>query len=55
MDETPYIIHTKTQNLSFLKMHRYLRDRKIKNNKLEISFTNSNDLNRLLEIMNLDK
>ena len=28
---------------------------KIKNNKLEISFTNSNDLNRLLEIMNLDK
>ena len=25
------------------------------NNKLEISFTNSNDLNRLLEIMNLDK
>ena len=28
---------------------------KIKNNKVEISFTNSNDLNRLLEIMNLDK
>lgn len=28
---------------------------KIKNNKLEISFTNSNDLNRLLEIMKLDK
>ncbi len=28
---------------------------KIKNNKIEISFTNSNDLNRLLEIMNLDK
>jgi ParB family chromosome partitioning protein len=28
---------------------------KIKNNRIEISFTNSNDLNRLLEIMNLDK
>ena len=28
---------------------------KIKSNKIEISFTNSNDLNRLLEIMNLDK
>lgn len=28
---------------------------KIKNNKMEISFTNENDLNRLLEIMNLDK
>ena len=28
---------------------------KIKNNKVEINFTNSNDLNRLLEIMNLDK
>ena len=28
---------------------------KIKNNKLEISFTNANDLTRLLEIMHLDK
>lgn len=28
---------------------------KIKPNKLEITFTNTNDLNRLLEIMNLDK
>ena len=28
---------------------------KIKNNKVEISFTNSNDLNRILEIMNLNK
>lgn len=28
---------------------------KLKSNKIEISFTNSNDLNRLLEIMNLDK
>lgn len=28
---------------------------KVKSNKLEISFSNSNDLNRLLEIMNLDK
>ena len=28
---------------------------KIRNNKVEISFTNSNDLNRILEIMNLDK
>ena len=28
---------------------------KIKNNKVEISFTNSNDLNRRLEIMNLNK
>ena len=28
---------------------------KIKNNKLEISFTNANDLTRILEIMHLDK
>ena len=28
---------------------------KVKNNKLEIKFTNSNDLNRILEIMNLNK
>lgn len=28
---------------------------KIKNNKIQISFTNSNDLNRILEIMNLNK
>ncbi len=28
---------------------------KIKNKKIEITFTNSNDLNRLLEIMHLDK
>ncbi len=28
---------------------------KIKKNKIEISFTNNNDLNRLLEIMHLDK
>lgn len=28
---------------------------KIKSNKIQISFTNSNDLNRLLEIMHLDK
>ena len=28
---------------------------RIKNNKLEISFINANDLNRLLEIMHLDK
>lgn len=28
---------------------------RIKSNKIEITFTNSNDLNRLLEIMNLDK
>ena len=27
---------------------------KIKNNKIEISFVNGNDLNRLLEIMNLE-
>ena len=28
---------------------------RIKNNKIEITFVNSNDLNRLLEIMQLDK
>ncbi len=28
---------------------------KIKNNKIEITFTNTNDLNRLLEIMSLDR
>ena len=27
---------------------------KVKNNKIEISFVNGNDLNRLLEIMNLE-
>ena len=27
---------------------------KIKSNKIEISFVNGNDLNRLLEIMNLE-
>jgi hypothetical protein len=28
---------------------------KVKNNKIEITFSNINDLNRILEIMNLDK
>lgn len=28
---------------------------RVKNNKIEITFSNINDLNRLLEIMNLDK
>ena len=28
---------------------------KIKKNKVQINFTNSNDLNRILEIMNLNK
>ena len=27
---------------------------KIRKNKIEINFTNTNDLNRLLEIMNID-
>ena len=32
-NKVTYVIDTKTKNLSFLKMHRYLRDRGIQNNK----------------------
>lgn len=40
MVEAPYIIHTKTQNLSFLKMYRYLKDKKVKNNKFFLRLYN---------------
>lgn len=53
-----------TKKISKNNEYNYLEDMlneklgtkvKIKNNKIEISFTNTNDLNRLLEIMHLDK
>lgn len=48
------------KNSEFKYLEEELNDRlgtktKIKNNKLIISFTNTNDLNRILEIMHLDK
>ena len=55
---------TKNQKIKVINEYTYLEDKlteklgtkvKIKSNKLEIKFTNANDLNRLLEIMNLDK
>lgn len=54
----------KKQRTSQDNMYKYIEENiseklgtkvKIKTNKIEISFTNSNDLNRLLEIMNLEK
>ena len=53
-----------TKKANYEKTYGYLEDKlneklgtkvKINNNKLIISFTNNNDLNRLLEIMHLDK
>ena len=55
---------TKNPKIKVINEYTYLEDKlteklgtkvKIKSNKLEIKFTNANDLNRLLEIMNLDK
>ncbi len=54
----------KNPKIKVINEYTYLEDKlteklgtkvKIKSNKLEIKFTNANDLNRLLEIMNLDK
>lgn len=49
----------KTQNPEYQYLQEELCERlgtkvKVKNNKIEISFVNGNDLNRLLEIMNLE-
>ena len=58
--ERTHKIQKHTQKLS---EYQYIEDElceklgtkvKIKSNKIEISFVNGNDLNRLLEIMNLD-
>ncbi len=54
------IRHHQEKNNEFQYLEEDLKEKlgtkvKIKANKLEITFTNSNDLNRLLEIMNLDK
>lgn len=51
--------HTNTQSNEYQYLEDELCDKlgtkvKIKSNKIEISFVNGNDLNRLLEIMNLD-
>ena len=50
---------TKPQNQEYQYLQEELCERlgtkvKVKNNKIEISFVNGNDLNRLLEIMNLE-
>ena len=39
-NSTKYIIDTKTKNLSFLKMYRYLRDKGVKNNKFFLRLYN---------------
>ena len=49
----------KPQNPEYQYLQEELCERlgtkvKVKNNKIEISFVNGNDLNRLLEIMNLE-
>ncbi len=54
------IVKTKKTDSEYSYLEDELNDKlgtkiKIKNNKLIISFTNTNDLNRLLEIMHLDK
>ncbi|MBO5414271.1 MAG: ParB/RepB/Spo0J family partition protein [Bacilli bacterium] len=51
---------SKTDNNEYKYLEESLTEKlgtkvKIKSNKIEIKFTNANDLNRLLEIMNLDK
>lgn len=54
------ITRKKTSENEYKYVEEILNDKlgtkvKIKKNKIEISFTNDNDLNRLLEIMHLDK
>ena len=53
-------VKSKSENNEYKYLEESLGEKlgtkvKIKSNKIEISFTNVNDLNRLLEIMNLDK
>ena len=54
------IVRHQEKNNEYVNLEENLKEKlgtkvKIKKNKLEITFTNTNDLNRLLEIMNLDK
>ena len=54
------IVRHQEKNNEYVDLEETLKEKlgtkvKIKKNKLEITFTNTNDLNRLLEIMNLDK
>ena len=54
------IVRHQEKNNEYVDVEETLKEKlgtkvKIKKNKLEITFTNTNDLNRLLEIMNLDK
>lgn len=54
------IVRHQEKNNEYVDLEENLKEKlgtkvKIKKNKLEITFTNTNDLNRLLEIMNLDK
>lgn len=53
-------VKSKSENNEYKYLEESLGEKlgtkvKLKSNKIEISFTNVNDLNRLLEIMNLDK
>ena len=55
---TPHKIKSRDNEYSYLESdlcEKLGTKVKIKNNKLEISFTNANDLTRILEIMHLDK
>lgn len=52
--------HPKEENREYEYLEESLKEKlgtkvRVKKNKLEITFTNTNDLNRLLEIMKLDK
>lgn len=52
--------HPKERNKEYEYLEESLKEKlgtkvRVKKNKLEITFTNTNDLNRLLEIMKLDK
>lgn len=54
------IVRHQEKNNEYVDLEETLKEKlgtkvKIKKNKLEITFANTNDLNRLLEIMNLDK
>ena len=53
------MVNKRTKNTEFKYVEENLCDKygtkvKIKKNKIEISFVNNNDLNRILEIMGID-
>lgn len=52
--KTPKVTNSEYQYLENELSDKLGTKIKIKNNKIEISFVNNNDLNRILEIMNLD-